>query len=159
MSALPDETAQEYASRRVKELSTVPIEIFGQPVRFLDKDDAERFAGYAIAHLLQLGIIDSAEAARAAKNGDPLYQHALGLLGLADRPKRLQTRRQRETNFFRDIAITMLIDELVESFPPIRPTTSSKHGHSGSACGIVATAMGLTYDAVSKVWSRLGRQI
>jgi hypothetical protein len=159
MSDGAPETPHEYARRRVEELRTVPIDIFGQPVRFLNTDDAERFAGHAIAHLLRAEMIDRDAAAKVAKDGDPLFQHALGLLGMADRPKKLRIRRRRETNYFRDIAITMLIDELLEHFPSIKATTSAKAGNRGCACGMVADVMGLRYDAVCKVWGRLGKQL
>jgi hypothetical protein len=153
------ETPNEFARRRVEEFRTVPIQIFGQSVRFLNVDDAERFAGHAVAHLLREGLIDPNRAAEQARDGDPLFQHAVGLLGMAERPKKLQRRPMRETNFFRDVAITMLIQEILEHFPKMKATSSSKAGYSGCGCGVVADAMGMTYDAVCQVWKRLGKQI
>jgi hypothetical protein len=152
------ETPRAFARRRVHEFQTVPIDLFGLPVRFLNKGDAERFAGHAVAAGLRAGLIDPDKARSTANDGDPLFQHALGLLDQAERPKKLHTGRKRETNYFRDIAITMLIQELRERFE-LKPTASSKNGQGDCGCGIVAEAIGLSYDAVCKVWGRLGKQI
>lgn len=150
--------ARQYAARRVADLRTKPIEIFGQPVRFLDTGDGERFAAHAVAHLISLGMIESEQAREFARRGDPLFQHALGLLGMAERPRKLQHGRKRETNYFRDIVIVMLVQELQEGFE-IKPTSSAKDGQEGCGCGIVAAEMGMTYDAACAVWKRLGKAI
>jgi hypothetical protein len=161
VSGKSPQTPQEYAQHRVEQLRTIPIDLFGQPIRFLNSDDGERFAAHAVAQLIALQMIDKADAMKTARDGDPLFQHALGILGvpLPYRPKRLQTARKRETNYFRDIALTMVVQELEERFG-VKPTTSSKAGHGNCGCGIVAEAVGgLSYDAVAKVWGRLGKQI
>lgn len=178
MSRVIEDVARDYARSRVESLRNEPIDVFGQSVRFLNPRDAERFAGWVTAQQLAAGMIEAFAAAKKAADGDPMYFHALALLAalelrgeirleyplrgyvistLVERPK-LKTAPKRETNVFRDIAITMLVQELCEGFE-LKPTSSAKAGRGGCACGIAAEAMGLSYDAVCKVWGRLGHAI
>lgn len=173
------DAALAYAKRRVENMRNDPIDMEGFHVRLLSQEDAEAFAAFVIARLLFAGKIDPVHAALQAANGDPLFQHAFEKLAATelkgeitlseplrttvitslDRPPKLKAAmRRKETNYFRDIAITMLVQEICNRFD-MKATTSAKIGQAYCACGITAEAMGLTYDAIAKVWGRLGKHI
>lgn len=174
--SVTESVARKFAEDRVEWFRTNPINVFGIQVRYLDDADGERFASYAVARCLIDGSIEPAHAARSAQAGDPLFYDALCLLAavemednmrlpdplrglviatLRDRP-RLKRARRLETNYFRDICITMLVQEVRDGFGLSLYGRSAKRT---SACGIVAQTLGMEYEAVRKAIRNFVKEI
>ena len=140
------------------------------------KEDAEHFAQRVFAYLLAAGRLDPADAAAKASGGDPLFYGAMRHLAVADmdgeiqlaeplrawvsaalktQPK-LKRARRLETNLFRDICLTMLVQEVRDRFGL---TTTGRSYRRQSACGVVAEAAGLERGTVWKAVRKFINQI
>ena len=144
------------------------IIVLGTPIRLLGAHDGEKLATYVFALRLLGGKTDPAMASQQAISGDPLYEAAFRLLASAQlegqinmRPElhrrvidtlksspKLRQAKRKETNILRDICMTMLVERVRDEFG-ISPFGRS--GKRSSGCKIVADAMKMEYDAVSKV--------
>lgn len=172
----PGETPLSYAKRMVARFREHPVELEpGLMVRLLDPEDGERFAHQVFARLLFTGRIDTDQAANAAGAGDPLFFNALAFLGSAElkgeirlleplrghviealaNPPKLKAGHRKESYYFRDVALTMIVQEICARFG-LKPTSSS-----GRACGcsIAGNALGMTYEAARKSFDKYGRHI
>ena len=177
MSRVVEEVALDYAKRRAARLREEPFELFGKEVRLLGDGESEAYAAHHIAHALANGMIAPDSALQSAREGDRLFCNALMILGAAQlrgdlelqgslrsavigtlaEPPKVKSGWKRETNFFRDVAIAILVKEVCTGFD-MKPTGRSPKRQS--ACAIVAQVIhGMNYDSVRKVWNRLGKQI
>ena len=152
-----------------------PIPMFGIDVRFLDRDDARRFARHTVkTHALHhpTNMMMICDYARA---GWDLADEALreAIIEFLDRGELLPTylasynmevarggfRRasgpKKADNFFRDIALMAVVENVGKKFgfKPTRNLASKRP----SACSIVAQAVGLSEPAIVAIWQRLGR--
>ena len=140
----------------------------GNSARLLAHKDGDRFSERLLSNLLAAGRVNPTDAAKEASAGDSLYYGALCHLAadelsgevrlqeplrsyviavLRERPP-LKRARRRETNYLRDVCLTMLVREVRDRFN--LPATGNS-ARRQSACGIVAQATGMESGAVTKV--------
>jgi hypothetical protein len=178
MSRVIEEVALDFAKGRAQRMREEPFELFGAQVRLSPWGDGEgeRYAAHHFAAGLARGWIDPTQAEQEARGGDPLFCGALMMLAGAElrgelilaeplrsavvailtAPPKLRAGWKRETNFFRDIAIVTLVQEVCEGFA-LKPTGEGRARQSG--CAIVGRALGMNYETVRAVWKRLGKKI
>ncbi|MER8644687.1 hypothetical protein [Mesorhizobium sp. M1252] len=174
-----NDKALEYANRRVIFARDTAIEIPGLPsVRFLSKADGRRavrdmmkdfasrdpqaLTGYTDYASQGWGLADSAirdlilEAIRGGQSLAPQLSAYSSLVAVA--PPRRVSGPEKADHIFRDIAITMIVDEVAEVFG-LKPT-----GRTGnrSASLVVAEALAhanipMGYKQVEQIWTRIGK--
>lgn len=168
--------ALEFAQQQVSWFRENEIDVLGKPVRFFDPGSSEQYAAHIFARCLINGMIDPAQALDEARQGDALYVNALRLLGamqvagtidlpielrqvvtasLTDLGKPRRARRL-ETNYFRDIALTIIVQQVSDKFAL---TISGRSSRRPSACRIVADAAGMDYEAVRKAIAKFIKHI
>lgn len=165
--------ALAYAKARAEQMRNEPIEMFGQNVRFLSRDDGEAYAAHATAYEIARGGISPERAAQEARAGDRLFYNAICRLVAAElrggveiagplralaidmleAPPKLKPGLKKESHFFRNLAIDIMVSDVCEKFD-LKPTSSAKAGTGRSGCGVVAKALGMTYSAVEQVWKK-----
>lgn len=153
------------------------IDLLGMQVQLLDPAAGERYGAYHFAQMIGAGMIDPAYAADEARAGDRLFYDAICELAAAElegkfvldatlrqhvveilrTTPRLWRSRRLETNFFRNLAITMLVQRIHELFGLNKTAGPTMRRESG--CGIVADAMGLNYETVRAVVDKFDRKI
>lgn len=168
--------ALDYAKEQWAWFRDNDVDVLGKPVRFLDPASSEAYAAHTLACCLVSGIIEPAHALERAKAGDPLFLDALSLLGGMSvagtinlpselraavtaaliEPIRARRARRLESNFFRDVCLTMIVQEVSERFG--LPTTG-RSARRSNACKIVAEATGLEYETVRKAVQKMIKQI
>ena len=154
-----------------------PVSLFGIDVNFLDAGDNRRFARHAVkTHALAhpLNMMKTADYARA---GWDLADEALreAIIEFLDRGEPMPTYLasynmevarggfrhvpgpKKADNFFRDLALMMVVEKLVEKFG-LKPTRN-RASKRPSACSILAQAIGLSEPAIVALWQRLGRHL
>ena len=174
--SVTESVALDFARSQVEWFRANKIELLGVPVGMMDPRDAERFAARAVAVCLIQGAADPAQVLEAAKDGDALYIDALHLLAREQiegrlhlsgglyaavtealatsmRPKKV---RRKETNYFRDICINILVEKVRDGFDLKETGRSPRHL---SACAVVGKAMGLEYDTVHKAYYKFAHKI
>ena len=173
----PGEDALTYAKRQVAWYRENAVELMpGNSVRMLAPRDGDRFAERLFAAYLATGRLSAADAAAKASDGDPLFYGALCHLAaselagevqlieplrsyviaaLRERP-RLKRDRRKETNYFRDVCLTMLVQDVCERF---NLTWSGSSARRQSGCSIVAEAIGLERATVKKAVAKFINEI
>jgi hypothetical protein len=167
--------AEAFARAEIAWFRDNPVSLFGIDVKFLDEDDNRRFArhtvkNHALAH--PLNMMKTADYARAGWNladevlreliiefmdrGEPMPTYLASYnMEVARGGFRRPPGPNKADKFLRDIAMMMVVQELVKKFA-LKPTRN-RASKRPSACSIVAQVVGLSEPAIVALWQRLGR--
>lgn len=174
-------SALDFAKSEIEKWRDEPIDLFGIPLLWFDKQDNRRLARQiikwtALEHPSRMmtvvdwarqgwGLADDALRELIVEYLDrgqqlPTYLASYNMDVAAGRHRRTRG-QQKADNFLRDIAITIIVERVADSFG-IKPTGRS--ARRKSACGVVAEALASTPGAanlgekgVAEIWRRYGR--